>query len=288
MSNFTYLSGLIFLILSLASHHLLAQFNIYSSNVTLVGLGAKTTTHQGFLGSVSVSYDYFDQEQREYTFYDEYATGLSLDCRHINFTRNSVISMSGESALYVLGELLSNSSYPYKGPFNFVAGQQTESLIDWEISGMEEYQKRWINLRHIEGNATFGFTDIQIGVHASLRSLGYPDFTTTGENFQIFDTGDLVTKLLLGPAIGFRKTIDNVNVIAFGSVSGSFNTKESYKLKYSPHAEVTLMLGKKVGVFASVYLRSYEGHFAKYESKTIAPRFVEAGIHGGLFFCRMH
>lgn len=279
---------IIFVISILFSGEAKSQVDVTFSKVTLIGYGMKSTTHHGILARTPISVVAGQYTPGEPAFPDYHASGPSMDCRHIEFSDNASISVSWESVVFYLGEVFSEGNEQYSGAFRFISGQPTKELDTDELPNLTDKQKRWINMRFLEANSTFGQNDIQFGFHLGLRELGYANFTSYDSEdhaYRVSAGTDVVGKLLLGPAIGFRKSISDLSILAYSSVSGSLNTESGYHLKYSPHLEATVFYGKKIGVFGSAYYRKFVGKEWMNNSIPFNANFNEFSLHFGLYFC---
>ena len=236
-----------------------AQVDVRSGSVFNLGFGSRHVQHQGLLSFVpkDVSQnDWATSPQRTMPVF--HCKGLGSEISATDFAEQGWANYDVSGLVYLL------SMFPYtipehQGKWNGLIGLKTTELTNGNYPYLDYYQQRLWSWKLIDVTAIFGKHDVGFGFDLSLRELRYSPFTfysSANDQTIVWQRSWQSGKLMIGPAIGYRKTVGSLSFAVLAGVNTSPNLGEGMRVTYAPFYKPTIYFGKKLGAFVSLYYES--------------------------------
>ncbi len=240
------------------------QVDVFNYEVVTIGASIKSLQHQGFY----INYNDFSHPAvpvDKFNVLSDGGTSFNLDIDYLKFEKNNFQSYSLNGLIYVLsyfGNMNSNHNgdlgYALMPQFTTTSNNLKDiyRAIDPKLTD----QSRFFNLKFFDSKVSFGKKNISVGFNFAIHSIGirgpftwFIDNKGSNVYYSAVNNGP-VGKLLGGPNIAYRKTINNLSIIGFAGVNFCPNLSaiKNYKIKYNPFIDFQVIFGKKVGIVAGI------------------------------------
>jgi hypothetical protein len=232
-----------------------AQIDVFNSGTLTFGLQSKSNNYSGFYARDANSYtpgsiSAIDNPE----ILSDHGSAINLNANLYKFSDNGFEIYNLESILYMLSyfaRLGKNQNGELSYALANLVTTPSENLSNVPNPVDFEKASRFWNFDWVNIKAFFGRKNLNGGFNLVFKNIGltgpFTYFQEKNSNYYYYNLSESYTmRIMAGPSIAYRKTIDKFSIVAITGANFSANRSE-FKIKYNPYIDVVAFFGKKQG-----------------------------------------